>query len=109
MNLNKRLFSVAAATAVATGALVSIGSGAAQAAPSLGTLTITPATGLTTGGTAVTISGSEFRQDAGVYFGATAATAIVVAADGLSITANTPASTLAGPVNVRPGRNERSR
>jgi hypothetical protein len=58
VNLNKRLFSVAAATAVATGALVSIGSGAAQAAPSLGTLTITPATGIENTGLTGTLSGS---------------------------------------------------
>jgi hypothetical protein len=46
VNLKKRLFSVAAASALATGALVAAGAGAAQAAPSLGTLTITPTSGV---------------------------------------------------------------
>lgn len=63
--------------------------------------TVAPATGLTTGGTTVTLTGGEFRRDAGVWFGATAATAITVATDGLSLTANTPATSLAGPVAVR--------
>src|SRR6185295_3815829 len=59
---------------------------------------ITPLSGPTTGGTAVTISGSNFSTGATVSFGGTAATNVTVSSP-TTITATTPAHT-AGAVNV---------
>jgi len=58
VNLKKRILSVAAVGAVVAGALVTVGSGAAQAAPSLGTLAITPTSGTETTGMTGTLSAS---------------------------------------------------
>ena len=59
---------------------------------------VSPNTGSTAGGTAVTITGTNFATGATVTFGGTAATNVVVVS-GTSITATTPAGT-AGPVTV---------
>lgn len=59
---------------------------------------ISPETGLTTGGTVVTITGSNFLAGATVKFGANAGTAVFLT-DSTSITATTPAAG-PGPVNV---------
>lgn len=56
MNLKKRLLSIAAAGALGAGVLVTAGTGVAQAAPSLGTLTLTPATGTESTGLTATLS-----------------------------------------------------
>jgi len=58
VNLKTRLFNVAAAGALATAALVTVGTGAAQAAPSLGTLTVTPTSGTETTGMTGALSAS---------------------------------------------------
>ena len=59
---------------------------------------VAPNNGSLTGGTAVTITGTKFVAGAGVSFGGTAATNIVVVS-GTQITATTPAH-IAGAVNV---------
>jgi hypothetical protein len=59
---------------------------------------VSPATGSTTGGTAVTIAGTNFATGATVTFGSAAATNVVVVS-GTSITATTPAGS-AGAVTV---------
>ena len=59
---------------------------------------ISPTSGTTSGGTPVTISGTNFASGATVTFGGTAATNVVVVSS-TSITAKTPART-AGVVNV---------
>jgi CxxC motif-containing protein (DUF1111 family) len=59
---------------------------------------VTPATGFTTGGTVVTLTGSNFLTGATVVFGANAGTDVAVV-DDTSITVTTPAGA-AGPVNV---------
>lgn len=61
---------------------------------------ISPATGLTLGGLQVTITGTGFLPGATVLFGAVPATGVVVAGDGLSLTANTPAVSTNGAVTV---------
>lgn len=61
---------------------------------------VTPPTGLTLGGFPVTIAGTGFLPGATVRFGTVAATGVVVASDGLSVTANVPATLLAGPVAI---------
>lgn len=53
---------------------------------------MTPNTGTTAGGTAVTITGKDFIGATGVTFGGTAATSVVVVSD-TSITCVTPAKT----------------
>lgn len=53
---------------------------------------IDPATGSTAGGTAVTIMGTNFSQDAAVTVGGTAATSVTVVSSA-EITATTPAGT----------------
>jgi hypothetical protein len=60
---------------------------------------VLPTSGSTVGGAATTISGTGFQAGATVTFGGTAATSVVVAADGLSLTAVTPAHA-AGLVSV---------
>jgi hypothetical protein len=59
---------------------------------------VSPSTGPTAGGTAVTITGTNFAAGATVTFGSTAATNVVVVSS-TSITATTPAGT-AGAVTV---------
>jgi hypothetical protein len=59
---------------------------------------VAPVSGSTSGGTAVTINGTGFAAGAGVTFGGTAATNVVVVS-AIKITATTPAHT-AGSVNV---------
>lgn len=61
---------------------------------------ISPANGVTLGNQPVTITGTGFLPGATVRFGAAAATGVVVAGDGLSLTANTPAVTTNGVVTV---------
>ena len=61
---------------------------------------ITPASGLTSGGQTITLTGSAFRTGAVVRFGAIAGTGVVVDPSGTSLTVLTPAAALAGPVNV---------
>ena len=70
--------------------------GGSSAAPTV--TAISPRSGSTNGGTAVTISGTNFASGATVTFGGTAATNVVVVS-GTSITAITPAHA-AGAVNV---------
>ena len=60
---------------------------------------ITPNTGLTNGGTAVTLTGSGFELGAGVAFAGQPATSIEVNSNGTQISAVTPAGTL-GLVDV---------
>ena len=60
---------------------------------------ITPPTGPTAGGTAVTITGSCFTGATGVFFGTTAATSVTVVSD-TEITAITPAGTGVQDVTV---------
>ncbi len=60
---------------------------------------VAPAFGPSDGGTAVTLSGRGFVDPAVVTFGGIPATDVVVAADGLSVTATTPAGA-AGAVDV---------
>lgn len=81
--------------------------GAASAAPNLSEFietaapavnSVSPASGTTTGGTAVTISGHNFAAGATVTFGGAAATNINVIS-GTTITVTTPPHAL-GPINV---------
>jgi phospholipase C len=67
-----------------------------QGAPSL--TAISPNTGLISGGTSVTLTGSNFQSGATVLFGSTAATGVTVV-NSTTITATTPAGP-AGKVNV---------
>ncbi|CAN2230089.1 Listeria/Bacterioides repeat [Candidatus Nanopelagicaceae bacterium] len=60
---------------------------------------VSPSTGLTTGGTVVTITGDNFTGATGVNFGTTAATFAVV--DTYTITATSPVVALGGVVDVR--------
>jgi rhamnogalacturonyl hydrolase YesR len=60
---------------------------------------VSPNTGSTSGGTAVTITGTNFATGATVTFGSTAATTGVVVSN-TSITATTPAAGTAGAVTV---------
>lgn len=71
---------------------------AAAAAP-LTASGLTPASGPTTGARSVTITGTGFTPETTVTFGATPATRVVVANDGNSLVATTPAAA-AGPVSV---------
>ena len=73
-----------------------IGAGAAQVVPTLGT--VSPNNGPAAGGTAVTITGTNFSAGATVTFGAAAATNVVVV-NSTTITATTPAGS-AGAVTV---------
>ena len=61
-------------------------------------VSVSPNTGATTGGTAVTITGTNFAAGATVTFGGAAATNVVVVS-GTQITATTPAGS-AGAVTV---------
>ena len=60
---------------------------------------VAPAGGLTTGGTAVTLTGTGFRAGAVVRFGTTSGTGVVVVS-GTSLTVNSPSRATNGPVNV---------
>lgn len=61
---------------------------------------VTPASGLISGGTTVTLSGSGFRAGALVRFGTGAGTSVTVDPSGNSLTAVTPATANYGPVDV---------
>lgn len=61
---------------------------------------IAPPTGLTTGGTVVTITGTGFRPGASVRFGSLAGSSISVDPSGTSITVTAPSASLNGPVDV---------
>lgn len=60
---------------------------------------VTPVTGLISGGTTITVTGTNFVNVTGVSVGGTAATSVVVNANQASLTAVTPAHA-AGVVNV---------
>lgn len=66
---------------------------------------VDPAFGPTAGGTTVTISGSDFTSDVSVTIGGAAATSVVVAGDGLSLTALTPARSMGLATVVVTNRN----
>jgi hypothetical protein len=66
--------------------------------PALAFTAVTPNTGLTTGGTTVTITGTGFSYDTAVTFGGSAATSVVVSGS-TSVTCVTPAHA-AGAVNI---------
>jgi len=68
------------------------------AAPAPTVTSVSPATGSTAGGTAITITGTNFVSGATVTIGGTAATSVVVVS-GTSITAATPAHA-AGAVSI---------
>ena len=68
-------------------------------APAVTVTGISPGSGPTTGGQTVTINGDGFGDDTTVTFDGVPATNVVVAADGASLTAVTPAGT-AGPATV---------
>ncbi|TCO61100.1 PxKF domain-containing protein [Actinocrispum wychmicini] len=74
------------------------GDWAAIPAPTPTVTAVNPASGPTTGGTIVTITGTKFTGATAVAFGTTAATSFTVNSD-TSITATAPAAT-AGPVDV---------
>ena len=76
--------------------VLTLSSLAANPAPTV--TSISPSVGSTNGGTAVTLSGSNFLSGATVTFGSTFATNVVVA-NSSTITANAPPNP-AGPVNV---------
>lgn len=61
---------------------------------------VSPASGLTTGGLTVTITGTAFRAGATVRFGTTAGTNVVVDPSGTSLTVTTPAVSTNGVVDV---------
>jgi uncharacterized repeat protein (TIGR02543 family) len=61
---------------------------------------VNPNTGLTTGGTSVTITGDNFTGATGVNFGTTAAASFLVV-DTYTITASSPVVALGGVVDVR--------
>ena len=60
---------------------------------------VSPATGSTSGGTSVTVQGSNFAQGASVDFGAIAASSVVVVSP-TELTAVSPPDATVGPVNV---------
>ena len=60
---------------------------------------VAPTSGPTSGGTSVTITGTNFFAPATVTFGGVAATNVVVV-NATTITANTPPSATTGPVDV---------
>jgi len=70
-----------------------------QPPPPLTIAGVTPNTGLVSGGTSVTISGTGFTNGATVFFGNAAATSVLVVS-ATNITANTPPAAGAGAVNV---------
>jgi hypothetical protein len=74
----------------ATGPIWSFTTAASTPATGATVTSITPNIGLTAGGTAVTIAGSNFVTGATVSFGFAAATNVAVSPDGTQITAKTP-------------------
>ena len=76
----------------------SLASGFTYVAAADGEQRVSPNSGTAAGGTAVTITGTNFAAGATVTFGATAATNVVVVS-GTTITATTPAGS-AGAVTV---------
>ena len=89
------------ATATLTGSgpwVMQMATFAAVSAPLPTVTSVAPASGSTVGGTAVTITGTNFATGATVTFGGTAATSVVVVSS-TSITATTPAGS-AGAVTV---------
>jgi IPT/TIG domain/Fibronectin type III domain len=91
----------ATVTVTVSGQSGSLTNGFTYAAPPTVT-SVSPNTGSTAGGTAVTITGTNFATGATVTFGTAAATSVVVAS-GTSITALTPAGTGAVTVTVTVG------
>jgi CxxC motif-containing protein (DUF1111 family) len=75
-----------------------VGSGSVPVVPPPVITSVTPGTGVTNGGTVVTITGSNFWAGATVKFGLNAGTSVSVV-DSNNITATTPAG-VAGAVNV---------
>ncbi|MFB9923168.1 PxKF domain-containing protein [Amycolatopsis halotolerans] len=75
------------------------GDWAAIPSPKPAVTAVNPASGPKTGGTVVTITGTNFTGATAVAFGATPATSFTVTS-ATSITATAPASTTAGPVDV---------
>ena len=72
-----------------------------EAPPTINVTGVSPLFGPTTGGQTVTVTGTNFGPDAVVTFGANAATGVVVAPNGLSLTAVTPPGAVgAVPVKV---------
>lgn len=67
---------------------------------SLSIVSIAPATGLTAGGTLVTIIGTGFQAAATVTFGGVAGTGVTVTPDGTQIQVTTPAGAATGAVDV---------
>ncbi len=63
-------------------------------------ISVSPSTGLDTGGTVVTITGSNFSSDSIVLFGNTISPAVSVNLAGTVITATSPASLIDGVVNI---------
>ena len=88
------------ATLALVAALSSCGGGSTVAPPPPPIITgITPASGPDTGGTTVTISGTNFENGATVLFGKTAATASTFVS-GSQLTAVSPAETVTAPTAV---------
>ena len=73
-----------------------VSSAGAQTLPTVSS--VTPNSGLTTGGTAITVSGTNFAAGTTVSVGSGAATSVIVV-NSMTITATTPAG-VAGSVNV---------
>ena len=93
-------------TANSAGTLVYVANGStltvlgiATTAPAPTVTAISPATGLLSGGTTVTITGTGFTGATAVMFGSTAATSFAVNS-ATSITATSPATITPGPVDV---------
>lgn len=94
---SRLLAALALALVAVTGTLlVGTPTPAAAANPTFGS--ITPTTGSSSGGTPVTITGSNFVAGATVYIGSSAATNVVVV-NSTQITANAPSGTL-GSANI---------
>jgi hypothetical protein len=72
----------------------------AEVQPAPQTVLVSPSSGPVTGGTQVTISGSDFAGVTGVSFGSIPAASFVVNSES-EITATAPAAAAAGPVDVR--------
>jgi hypothetical protein len=68
-------------------------------APAPTVTSVSPTTGLTSGGTSVTLTGQNFTSGATVTFGGAAATSVVVAS-ATQITANAPPAHKPGSVNI---------
>lgn len=96
----KRALAVATASGACILALQAIGGQAASAAGVLSVTSVTPTSGIDTGGTTVTITGSDFTGATAVTFGSANAAVFTVDSD-TEITATAPAGTVGGgPVTV---------